>query len=331
MLAIEIREPGGPDVLVPAERPQPEPGPGEVLIEVAAAGVNRPDVMQRQGKYPPPPGVSDIPGLEVAGTIRALGVARGDGVPVWRPGDRVCALVSGGGYAEYCVAPAPQCLPVPRGMTFTAAAAIPETFFTVWTNVFERGRLQPGESLLVHGGSSGIGTTAIQLARAFGSRVLATAGTAEKCAKLMERRLGAEVAINYRDTDFVAAVRDATAGRGVDVILDIVGGDYLPRNIELLALDGRLVQIGTLGGAKAQINMVPVLQRRLTITGSTLRPRSVAEKGAIARALRDRVWPLLESGTVAPLVHATFPLRAAADAHRLMEAGTHIGKLVLII
>jgi len=331
MLAIEIREPGGPDVLVPAERPRPEPGPGEVLIEIAAAGVNRPDVMQRQGKYPPPPGASDIPGLEVAGTIQALGDARGDGVPEWRTGDRVCALVSGGGYAEYCVAPAPQCLPVPRGMTFTAAAAIPETFFTVWTNVFERGRLHPGESLLVHGGSSGIGTTAIQLARAFGSRVLATAGTAEKCAALTDGRLGAAVAINYRETDFVAAVRDATAGRGVDVILDIVGGDYLPRNIEALALDGRLVQIGTLGGPKAQINMVPVLQRRLTITGSTLRPRSVAEKGAIARALRERVWPLLESGTVAPLVHATFPLRAAADAHRMMEADTHIGKLVLIV
>jgi putative PIG3 family NAD(P)H quinone oxidoreductase len=325
MLVIEIREPGGPDVLVPAERPRPVPGPGDVLVKVAAAGVNRPDVMQRQGKYPPPPGASDIPGLEIAGTVEGVGAA----VREWRSGDRVCALVSGGGYAEYCVAPAPQCLPIPRGMDFTAAAAIPETFFTVWTNVFERGRLQPGEVLLVHGGSSGIGTTAIQLAHAFASRVLATAGSAEKCAAC--ERLGAARAINYRETDFVAAVHETTGGRGVDVILDMVGGDYLSRNIELLARDGRLVQIGTLGGTKAQINMVPVLQRRLTITGSTLRPRSVAEKGAIARALRDRVWPLLGSRTIAPVIHATFPLRAAADAHRVMEADTHIGKLVLVV
>ena len=325
MLVIEIREPGGPDVLVPAERPRPEPGSGDVLIKVAAAGVNRPDVMQRQGKYPPPPGASDIPGLEIAGTIVDVGAD----VRKWRPGDQVCALVSGGGYAEYCVAPAPQCLPIPRGMEVTAAAAIPETFFTVWTNVFERGRLQPGEALLVHGGSSGIGTTAIQLAHAFGSRVLATAGSAEKCAACA--RLGAAPAINYRETDFVAAVQEATGGRGVDVILDMVGGDYLPRNIELLSRDGRLVQIGTLGGTRAQINMVPVLQRRLTITGSTLRPRSVAEKGAIAQVLRDRVWPLLGSGTIAPVIHATFPLRASAEAHRVMEADTHIGKLVLVV
>jgi putative PIG3 family NAD(P)H quinone oxidoreductase len=325
MIAIEIREPGGPDVLVRAERPRPAPTPGDVLIKVAAAGVNRPDVMQRQGKYPPPPGASDIPGLEVAGTIDEIGSA----VRECRIGDRVCALVWGGGYAEYCVAPALQCLPIPRGMDFTHAAAIPETFFTVWTNVFERGRLRPGEVLLVHGGSSGIGTTAIQLARAFGSRVFATAGSAEKCAAC--ERLGAERAINYRDTDFVAAVRDATGGRGVDVILDMVGGDYLTRNIELLALDGRLVQIGTLGGPKAQINLVPVLHSRLTITGSTLRPRSVAEKGAIAQALLERVWPLLESGAVAPVIHATFPLRAAAEAHRVMEADTHIGKLVLVV
>jgi putative PIG3 family NAD(P)H quinone oxidoreductase len=323
MLAIEIREPGPPDVLVPLERPRPTPASGEVLIKVAAAGVNRPDVMQRLGKYPPPPGASDIPGLEVAGTVETVA----DDVRAWRPGDRVCALVAGGGYAEYCVAPAPQCLPVPRGMDLTAAAAIPETFFTVWTNVFERGRLKPGESLLVHGGASGIGTTAIQLARAFGSRVFATAGTAEKCAAC--ERLGADVAINYRDTDFVAVARQATGGRGVDVILDMVGGDYLARNIDLLVLDGRLVQIGTLGGPKAQINMVPVLQRRLTITGSTLRARSIAEKGAIAHALRERVWPLLESGIVAPMIHAVFPLRAAAEAHRTMEADTHIGKLVL--
>src|SRR5437762_5545800 len=314
MLAIEIREAGGPEVLVLADRPRPEPQAGEVLVKVRAAGVNRPDIMQRQGKYPPPPGASDIPGLEIAGTIESVG----DGVSEWGAGDRVCALVAGGGYAEYAVAPAPQCLPVPRTLDFTAAAAIPETFFTVWTNVFERGRLQPSESLLVHGGASGIGTTAIQLARALGSRVFATAGTAEKCAAC--ERLGAERAINYRDTDFVAAVREATGGRGVDVILDMVGGDYLTRNVDLLPLDGRLVQIGTLGGPKAQINMVPVLQRRLTITGSTLRARSVAEKGAIADALREHVWPLLESRTVAPVVHATFPLRAAADAHRVMES-----------
>jgi NADPH2:quinone reductase len=323
MIAIEIREPGGPEVLVPAERPRPAAGPGEVLIKVAAAGVNRPDVMQRRGQYPPPPGASDIPGLEVAGTIEEVG----PDVREWHAGDPVCALVAGGGYAEFCAAPVPQCLPVPRGMSFTAAAAIPETFFTVWNNVFERGRLAPAESLLVHGGSSGIGTTAIQLGRAFGSRVFATAGSAEKCAAC--EALGAERAINYHEADFVAVLREATAGRGVDVILDMVGGDYLARNLELLALEGRLVQIATLGGAKAQINLTRLLQRRLTITGSTLRVRSVAEKGAIAAALHARVWPLLDSGQVAPVVHATFPLRAAAEAHRVMETGEHIGKLVL--
>jgi NADPH2:quinone reductase len=325
MTAIEIREPGGPDVLVAAERPQPAAGPGEVLIKVAAAGVNRPDVMQRKGAYPPPPGASDIPGLEVAGTIADVGA----GVHIWRAGDRVCALVSGGGYAEYCVAPAPQCLPVPDGMDMTRAAAIPETFFTVWTNVFERGHLQAGESALIHGGSSGIGTTAIQLARAFGARVFATAGSAEKCAAC--ERLGAERAINYRERDFVAAIHDLTGGRGVDLILDMVGGEYLPRNLEALAVDGRLVQIGLIGGAKAQINMIAILQRRLTVTGSTLRPRSVAEKGAIASALRERVWPLLESGAVGPVIFQTFPLRAAAAAHRVMESSAHIGKLVLTV
>jgi putative PIG3 family NAD(P)H quinone oxidoreductase len=324
MLAIEIRQPGPPDVLVPVERPAPTPAAGEVLIKVAAAGVNRPDVMQRLGKYPPPPGASDLPGLEVSGAIEAVG----DGVSGWHVGDRVCALVAGGGYAEYCAAPAPQCLPVPRGFDAVRAAAIPETFFTVWTNVFDRGRLKPAETILIHGGASGIGTTAIQLARALGSRVFATAGTAEKCAAC--ERLGAARAVNYRETDFVAALRDLTGGRGVDVILDIVGGDYVARNIDLLALEGRLVQIGTLGGPKAQINLVPVLQRRLTLTGSTLRARSVGEKGAIAQAVYARVWPLLESGTVTPVVHATFPLRAAADAHRVMEADTHVGKLVLL-
>ena len=325
MLAIEISAPGGPEVLRPAERPTPQPAAGEVLIKVRAAGVNRPDVMQRQGKYPPPPGASDIPGLEVAGTIESAGADVGD----WGAGDRVCALVSGGGYAEYVAVPAPQCLPIPRPLDFAAAAAIPETFFTVWTNVFERGRLQPSESILVHGGASGIGTTAIQMARGFGSTVFATAGTAEKCAAC--ERLGATRAINYREADFVTAVRAASEGRGVDVVLDIVGGDYLPRNLEVLAMDGRLVQIAVIGGPRAEINLVPVLQRRLTITGSTLRPRTVAEKGAIARALRARVWPLLEARTIAPVVHATCPLREAAEAHRVMEADTHIGKLVLVV
>lgn len=323
MIAIEISQPGGPEVLTPVERPQPSPAAGEVLIKVAAAGVNRPDVMQRQGKYPPPPGASDIPGLEIAGTVAEVGAA----VSSWHVGDDVCALVAGGGYAEYCVAPAPQCLPVPQGLTPVEAAAIPETFFTVWTNVFERGRLRRGELFLVHGGTSGIGTTAIQLAHARHAMVFATAGSAEKCAVC--ERLGAVRAINYRKDDFVNVIRTATRGRGVDVILDIMGGEYLMRNISALAVDGRLVQIGTMGGAKAQINMVPVLQRRLTITGSTLRARSVAEKGAIAGALRAEVWPLLESGAIKAMVDRTFPLREAAAAHRLMESSAHVGKIVL--
>jgi NADPH2:quinone reductase len=325
MIAIEIREPGEPDVLVPVERPKPAPGAGEVLIRVAAAGVNRPDVFQRRGRYPPPPGASDIPGLEVSGVIDALG----PGVTEWRIGDAVCALVTGGGYAEYCVAPAPQCLPVPRGMDVVTAAAIPETFFTVWTNVFQRGRLRPNESMLVHGGSSGIGTTAIQLAKARDSRVFATAGSAEKCAAC--ERLGAERAINYRDADFVAVVRDLTGGRGVDVVLDMVGGDYFARNIDALAVEGRLVEIATLQGVKAELNIQTIMQRRLTITGSTLRARPVADKGAIAAELRQHVWPLLESGAVKPIVHATFPLRNAAEAHRVMESSVHIGKLLLVV
>lgn len=325
MIAIEISKFGDPDVLVPVERQRPAPGAGEVLIEVAAAGVNRPDVMQRRGGYPPPPGASDIPGLEVAGTIAEIAPEAGD----WKIGDRVCALVAGGGYAEYCVAPAPQCLPVPRGLDMTAAAAIPETFFTVWTNVFERGRLKPGESILVHGGSSGIGTTAIQVARALGSRVFATAGSAKKCAACEE--LGAERAINYRETDFVAAVKDLTAPGGVDVVLDMIGGDYVARNMEILATDGRLVQIGVQGGATARVDLVRLLRRRLTLTGSTLRARSVAEKGAIARAVQAHAWPLLESGAVKPIVYRTFPLRAAAEAHRLMESSEHIGKIVLTV
>lgn len=321
MLAIEIAQPGGPDVLRAVERPTPEPAAGEVLVRVEGAGVNRPDIMQRLGKYPPPPGASDIPGLEVAGTVVSTRGSR------WREGDRVCALVAGGGYAEYCVVPEPQCLPVPAGMDATTAAAIPETFFTVWTNLFERGRLRKDERVLVHGGTSGIGTTAIQLARAFGAVVLATAGTDEKCAAC--ERLGA-TAINYRTTDFAAAVRQATAARGVDVILDIVGGDYLPRNLECLALDGRLVQIGLIGGSRSPIDLRIVLQKRLTLTGSTLRARSVDEKGAIARQLEQHVWPLLEAGAVRPIVDRTLPLRQAAEAHRLLEAGEVIGKIVLL-
>jgi putative PIG3 family NAD(P)H quinone oxidoreductase len=323
VIAIEISRPGDPDVLVPVERPRPAPASGEVLIKVAAAGVNRPDVFQRRGRYPPPPGASDIPGLEVAGVVEEVGAEVRD----LHAGDAVCALVAGGGYAEYCAAPAPQCLPVPRGLDYVAAAAMPETFFTVWTNVFERGRLQANESILVHGGSSGIGTTAIQLARAYGARVFVTAGSAEKCAAC--ERLGAERAINYREADFVAAVRQLTGERGVDVILDMVGGDYFARNLEALALEGRLVEIATLSGAKAELNIQTIMQRRLTVTGSTLRARPVADKGAIARALRVRVWPLVESGAVKPIVYATFPLRQAAEAHRLMESSAHIGKIVL--
>ncbi|MGE3509704.1 MAG: NAD(P)H-quinone oxidoreductase [Vicinamibacterales bacterium] len=325
MRAVEITKPGGPDVLAVVRRPIPEPGAGEVLIRVEAAGVNRPDVMQRLGQYPPPPGASDIPGLEIAGVITTIGAD----VTAWHSGDRVCALVSGGGYAEYCVAPAGQCLPIPDGLDAVGAAALPETVFTVWTNVFERGQLRAGESLLVHGGTSGIGTIAIQLARARGARVLATAGTAEKCHACLS--LGAELAVNYRDTDFVEAVKDATEGRGVDVVLDMVGGDYLPRNFDVLAPDGRLVQIAALHGAKATVNVMPILLRRLTVTGSTLRGRSVAEKSALAVAVRHHVWPLIEAGRVRPVVHATFPLTEAPEAHRVMESSTHIGKLVLLV
>jgi putative PIG3 family NAD(P)H quinone oxidoreductase len=329
LIAIEISSFGGPEVLVPVERSRPTPAAGEVLIQVAAAGVNRPDVAQRRGHYPPPPGASDIPGLEVAGTIVETGpvdsFARSGR---WKIGDTVTALVAGGGYAEFCVAPSVQCLPVPRGLDMTAAAAIPETTFTVWTNLVERGRLRAGESLLVHGGSSGIGTTAIQLARARGARVFATAGTAAKCAAC--EQLGAERCINYRDSDFVAAVRDLTGGRGVDVVLDIVGGDYVPRNIEVLALEGRLVQIALQSGANVKLNMMPLLTKRLTITGSTLRARAAAEKGAIAAAVEAEVWPLLENGAVRPQIYATFPLREAAEAHRLLESGGHIGKIVLV-
>ena len=323
MTAIEIAGFGGPEVLKPTQRPRPKPGAGELLIEVAAAGVNRPDVLQRQGGYKPPPGASDIPGLEIAGRVAALG----EGVAGWRVGDGATALVAGGGYAEYCVAPVPQCLPVPRGLDMVEAAAIPETFFTVWTNVFDRGRLKPGESFLVHGGSSGIGTTAIQLAHAFGSRVFATAGSAEKCAACV--KLGADRAIDHKREDFVAVIEEATGGRGVDVILDMVGGGYLARNMKILALEGRLVQIAYLQGGKAEIDLGSLMMKRQTLTGSTLRPRSVAEKGVIAAALREKVWPLIESGKIAPVIFKTFPLAQAADAHRLMESNSHIGKIVL--
>ena len=326
MLCIEISSPGPPDVLTRAERPDPAPGPGEVLIAVAAAGVNRPDVMQRQGLYPPPPGASDIPGLEVAGTIENLG----EGVSGLRVGDRVCALVSGGGYATKCVAPAVQCLPVPARLDLVAAAAIPETFFTVWTNVFDRGRLQTGETALFHGGSSGIGTTAIQLAAARGARVFATAGSPEKCRAC--ERLGAERAIDYRTEDFTAIARELTGGHGVNLILDIVGGTYVNRNLGALAMDGRLVVIGFMEGEPlATIDLRRILGRRLTITGSTLRPRTVAEKGAIAESLRREVWPLLERGVVSPVVYRTFPLAEAAAAHRLMESSEHVGKIVLVM
>jgi putative PIG3 family NAD(P)H quinone oxidoreductase len=325
MTAIEITSPGGPDVLRPARRPVPRPRTGEVLIRVAAAGVNYPDLLQRQGRYPPPPGASDVPGLEVAGEV----VDVGQGATGTCAGERVCALVSGGGYAEYCVAPAPQCLPVPRGMDDAAAAAIPETFFTVWVNVFDRGGLKSGETLLVHGGAGGIGTTAIQLGRAFGARVFATAGSPEKCSAC--ERLGADRAIDHRRDDFVAVVRELTGGRGVDVILDILGGEDTPRNIECLAPGGRLLQIAFLKGPKVEIDLTPILRRRLTLTGSTLRPCPVEEKGAIAWALRGSVWPMLEHGTVKPVVHKTFPLAQAAEAHRIMESRRHVGKIVLIV
>ena len=330
---IEISAPGGPDVLRIAERPAPSPGPGDVAIGVAAAGVNRPDLMQREGHYPPPKGATDIPGLEVAGRIVALGDADDLGPPqsaagrVWRIGDEVCALVVGGGYAEQCVAPGVQCLPVPAGLTLVEAAAIPETFFTVWTNVFERGRLAAGEWLLVHGGTSGIGTTAIQMAAARGSQVIATAGSAEKCHAC--ERLGATRGINYRADDFVDGVMEATGHRGVDVILDIVGGSYTPKNLDCLARDGRLVQIGLIGGSTAEISLRVILLRRLTITGSTLRARTPVEKGAIAAALEREIWPLLASRRVAPVVAATFPLEDAAAAHRALERGEVIGKIVL--
>lgn len=323
MTVIEISEFGGPEKLVPARHPLPQPAAGEVLIQVVAAGVNRPDCLQRQGNYPPPPGASEIPGLEVAGVIVALG----EGVNSWKVGDAVCALLTGGGYAEYCTAPALQCLPIPTGMKLQQAAALPETFFTVWSNVFDRARLQPGETLLVHGGASGIGTTAIQLANALGARVFATVGRAEKIRPCLE--LGAEYVINYREEDFVERVKKITNNKGVDVILDMVGGDYTQRNLSALAIEGRLVFIAFLRGAKTDLNLAPVMMKRLTITGSTLRARPVEHKAPIARSLQTTVWPLLANGAIRPIIHQVYPLTDAAAAHTLMESNQHIGKLLL--
>jgi putative PIG3 family NAD(P)H quinone oxidoreductase len=322
MRAIVCSSPGGPEVISIGERPMPDIGPSEVLVRVGAAGVNRPDIMQRLGRYPPPPGASDILGLEIAREIEQAGAA----VTRWRTGDRVCALVAGGGYAEYCAVPEPQCVPIPAGLDVVHAAAVPETFFTVWTNLFQRARLAAGERVLIHGGTSGIGTTAIQLAQAFGAFPIATAGSDHKCAAC--ERLGAR-AINYRTTDFVEAVRELTNGAGADVILDIVGADYFGRNLDCLARDGRLVQIGLQSGTRAEINLAALMQRRATVTGSTLRPRTVEEKGAIARDLETHVWPLLSAGKVGPVIHKAFPLAEAAEAHRLLESGEVIGKVVL--
>ena len=325
MKVIEIAQPGGPEVLKPAERPVPRPAAGEVLIAVQAAGVNRPDVEQRKGAYPPPPGASDIPGLEVAGTIVALG----EGVSGWKLGDAVTSLVTGGGYAQYCPAPAVQCLPVPKGLSMAEAAALPETFFTVWHNVFDRVGLKKGESFLVHGGTSGIGTTAIQLAHAFGATVYATAGSAEKCAACV--KLGADVAINYKTEDFVEVVKAKTNKAGVNVILDMVGASYLARNLSALGVEGRMALIALLGGRESNINLGILLMKRLTVTGSALRPRPVAEKAAMAKSLLEKVWPLIEAGKVKPVIDSILPLEDAAKAHARMESSEHIGKIVLSV
>jgi NADPH2:quinone reductase len=323
MRCIEISKPGGPEVLSLTTRPVPKPEAGEVLIAVAAAGVNRPDVVQRLGLYPPPPGASDIPGLEVAGRV----IAHGDGVSAPAIGANVCALVAGGGYAAFAAAPAVTCLPIPAPLSLVQAAALPETFFTVWHNVFERGRLAPGETFLVHGGTSGIGTTAIQLAKAFGAFVATTAGSAEKCAAC--RKLGADLAIDYRTEDFVQVMKAKAPGGGADIILDMVGGDYVGRDLKTLKPDGRLVHIAFLKGAKVEVDLQPVMVKRLTITGSTLRPRDVAFKGALAAALKARVWPLLDQGRIAPVMDLEFPLEAASEAHKRLETSGHIGKIVL--
>ena len=325
MTVIAIRAPGGPEVLVPEERPLPAPTSGEILVKVAAAGVNRPDVMQRQGSYPPPPGASDIPGLEIAGEVVALGT----GATRFKFGDKVTALVAGGGYAQYCPVHETNALPAPANLSLVEAAAIPETFFTVWHNAFERGGLKSGQTLLVHGGSSGIGTTAIQLAKAFGARVIVTAGSAEKCDAC--RKLGADVAVNYKSEDFVAATKAATGGKGAEVILDMVGGDYIERNYEAAAVEGRVVQIAFQGGPRATVSFHRIMLKRLIHTGSTLRARAVADKAGIARALEAKVWPLIAAGKVKPAIYRTFPLAEAAAAHALMETSTHIGKIVLTI
>jgi putative PIG3 family NAD(P)H quinone oxidoreductase len=325
MSVIEIAAPGGPEQLQLKSRPVPQPGEGEVLVRVAAAGVNRPDVMQRQGRYPPPPGASDLPGMEIAGEIVALGAH----VTPWSVGDKVTALLPGGGYAEYALAAAPLCLPIPAGITMVEAAAIPETFFTVWTNLFDRGRCQPGDTVLIHGGTSGIGTAAIQLATVWGARVFATAGSDDK-ARACER-LGAVRGINYRTEDFVAVLREQTGGNGVDVTLDMVAGSYVARNLEIAAIEGRVVVISLLGGSRAEVNMGVILAKRLTLTGSTLRSRTIAQKAAVAEAVRQNVWPLLAAGRIRPVIHAQFPLAEAAEAHRLMESSNHIGKIVLTL
>lgn len=325
MRVVEITEPGGPEVLQVAQRPVPQPAAGEILVHVTAAGVNRPDVLQRKGLYPLPKGASDLPGLEIAGVVVAVG--RGSGR--WNIGDNVCGLTSGGGYAEYCILPEGQALPVPKGLSLIEAASLPETFFTVWANVFDSGRLQPGETLLVHGGSSGIGVTAIQVARALGSRVFTTAGTDEKCRAC--EQLGADLAINYRNQDFEQEVLKATDGEGVDVILDMVGGDYVPKNLRCLGELGRLVFIATLRGAKTELDIMEVMRKRLTISGSTLRPRTLEFKAAVAANLGQHVWPLIESGQIKPVIFRTFPLSEASAAHALMESSEHVGKLVLTL
>jgi putative PIG3 family NAD(P)H quinone oxidoreductase len=325
MTAIAIRAPGGPEVLVPETRPVPTPGAGEILVKVAAAGVNRPDVMQRRGLYPPPAGATDILGLEVAGSV----VACGEGVTRWKAGDQVTALVIGGGYAQYCIAVEGHALPVPQGVAAAEAAAMPETFFTVWHNVFERGGLAEGETLLVHGGSSGIGTTAIQLAKSFGANVIVTAGSAEKCEAC--RKLGADVAVDYKTEDFVAAVKQATGGKGANVILDMVGGDYIERNYEAAAVEGRIVQIAFQASPKATVNFMRIMLKRLHHTGSTLRSRANADKTAVARAIETQVWPLVATGKVRPVMDKTFPLADAAAAHARMESSQHIGKIVLTV
>ena len=324
MLAIGIEEPGGPEVLVPQTRPMPVPQRHEILVKVAAAGVNRPDVLQRKGGYPPPKGASDIPGLEISGEVVGLG----EGVARYRLGDQICALVPGGGYAEYCTVHETTALPVPSGLSLTEAAGIPETFFTVWTNVFERGGLKPSETLLVHGGTSGIGTTAIMLAKAFASKVIVTAGSDEKCAASL--KIGADRAINYRTEDFVVETLAFTDEAGANVILDMVGGSYIQKNYAAAARDGRIVQIAFQGGSKVEVDFGPLMMKRLTHTGSTLRPRSVEEKASIAQALESKVWPLLAKGQCKPIIHATFPLRDAAGAHRMLESGAHTGKIILI-